>query len=174
MRVMQSIGDRIKHVRVSLLDISQEALAKRLHVSRGAVGNWELDKEIGIKNIFKFCEETGTPFLWLLLGQGKTPETHRDLNTSLTHVYAGRDQERVVFVIEKTVEVVLQYLEIPLSDDARKQLTLEIAREVQSILEEPVIREASQDWQTRDQNRTDFVIGRTLRKFLPAPARLRS
>lgn len=73
-------GERIKHVRVNLLRIrSQEKFAERLSeigkpVTRGAVGNWELGKEIGLDSLTAICRLSGVDLNWLAFDDGDPPE----------------------------------------------------------------------------------------------------
>lgn len=85
---MDSTGHRIREIREAL-GMSQQAFADALtehfrantiegephdRVSRGAVGNWELDKPIGIKNLRAICERWNISFDWLTSGKGLSPE----------------------------------------------------------------------------------------------------
>lgn len=74
MRRMKNLSDRIRHVREVVLDLSQEDFAKLLGVTRGAVGNWELGKPIGRKNIVGIADKSGVRLDWLLTGKGPAPE----------------------------------------------------------------------------------------------------
>lgn len=66
-------GERIKHVRLNVLQLrSQERFAKEIgNVSRGAVGNWELGKEISLENLKLIADVTGVSLNWLAYGEGQ-------------------------------------------------------------------------------------------------------
>lgn len=70
-------GKRIRQVRKDFLGLnSQEEFAERIStqgntVSRGAVGNWEQGKEIGLKNLRAICDVAGVSFDWLSDGIGE-------------------------------------------------------------------------------------------------------
>lgn len=72
-------GQRIKFVRTQILKLrSQEALAKEIsklgeEVTRGAVGNWELGKEIGIKHLASISLLSGAKIEWLASNTGAPP-----------------------------------------------------------------------------------------------------
>jgi phage repressor protein C with HTH and peptisase S24 domain len=67
-------GDRIRYVREEILGIpAQETLAARLGVSRGAVGNWELDKPISRKNLKLLEQASGVPAAWIDEREGEDP-----------------------------------------------------------------------------------------------------
>lgn len=69
-------GERIKHVRTDILSLrSQEQFAQWLsdkghHVTRGAVGNWELGKDVGLDSLTAICENSGIQLDWLAHGKG--------------------------------------------------------------------------------------------------------
>jgi len=68
---MQTIGDRIKHLRKDLLGLSQEEFARLLTgVTRGAVGNWELGKPISRESLEVISQKVGVSMDWLATGQG--------------------------------------------------------------------------------------------------------
>lgn len=67
-------GERIKHVRKNVLGMrSQDEFARWLGITRGAVGNWELGKDVGIKNLKAISKKANVPFEWLLTGNGEKP-----------------------------------------------------------------------------------------------------
>lgn len=75
-------GERIKHVRTKVLKLqSQEKFAEVLSASmgypltRGAVGNWEQGKEIGIANMKAIAELADISLDWLAYNAGTRPET---------------------------------------------------------------------------------------------------
>lgn len=63
------IGNRIKEMRADL-GISGLDLAKRLGVTRGAVGNWELGKGIKRENLQLIADAFNVSFDWLATGRG--------------------------------------------------------------------------------------------------------
>lgn len=74
-------GDRIKYVRTDLLRIkSQEKFAEILSaesgapITRGAIGNWELGKEVALKNLTLIAEVAGISLDWLAHNAGQKPD----------------------------------------------------------------------------------------------------
>lgn len=81
-KVDRARGERIKHVRTKLLGIkSQERLAEVLShetgvsITRGAVGNWELGKEVSINNLKALAELSGASLDWLAYNAGEHPKS---------------------------------------------------------------------------------------------------
>lgn len=73
-------GQRIRYVRSELLGLrSQERFAEVLaaetgaSLTRGAVGNWELGKEVGIDNLKAIAELANVSLDWLAYGAGEKP-----------------------------------------------------------------------------------------------------
>lgn len=70
-------GKRIVHVRKEILRLrSQEDFAHLISkqgkpVTRGAVGNWELGKEIGIESMIAICQAAGVNLEWLANNKGE-------------------------------------------------------------------------------------------------------
>lgn len=58
------IGNRIRKMRADM-DIDANDMAKRLGVTRGAVGNWELGGGIKRENLQKIAAEYDVSFEWL-------------------------------------------------------------------------------------------------------------
>ena len=64
-------GARIRHVRSEILGLrSQQQLADMLsregkEVTRGAVGNWELGKEVGLESLVALSRLSGVRVEWL-------------------------------------------------------------------------------------------------------------
>lgn len=76
-RVDTARGERIRHVRIEVLKLrSQEKFAELLGtgVTRGAVGNWELGKDIGLKNLRAIAEVAEVSLEWLTEGHGEPPQ----------------------------------------------------------------------------------------------------
>jgi transcriptional regulator with XRE-family HTH domain len=63
----EEIGGRIRHVRKEA-GLTQEGLAKRLDVTRGAVGNWELGQGVKRENLVAIAEALGVSVDWLATG----------------------------------------------------------------------------------------------------------
>lgn len=75
MASMETIGSRIKHLRKDLLGLSQEEFAKQIRgVTRGAVGNWELDKPISRDSLETISNRWHVSLDWLANGQGEQPK----------------------------------------------------------------------------------------------------
>jgi hypothetical protein len=79
-KIDKARGERIKHVRTRMLGIkSQERLAEVLShetgipITRGAVGNWELGKEVSIGNLKALAELSGASLDWLAYNAGEKP-----------------------------------------------------------------------------------------------------
>jgi phage repressor protein C with HTH and peptisase S24 domain len=72
-------GERIKFVRLSVMGMrSQEKFAEALTkagktATRGAVGNWELGKEVGLDSLTAICDLAGVDLNWLAYGKGEAP-----------------------------------------------------------------------------------------------------
>jgi transcriptional regulator with XRE-family HTH domain len=83
---MESIGSRIKAVRLSLdggKGVSQAEFAKRLGMKQGIISIWELDRiEIGDKNIKAICYMFGISEQWIKEGAG-----------SMKQQYSTKDEE---------------------------------------------------------------------------------
>lgn len=83
-RAMDTVGKRIRHLR-QLLGKTQQEFADALHphveggITRGAVGNWELDKGIKTENLMLISEVTGAAVEWLASGKGRVPQRVDDL-----------------------------------------------------------------------------------------------
>lgn len=73
-------GARIKHVRTEVLGLrSQEQFAELLSkqgkpVTRGAVGNWEQGKEVGLESLTAISQAADVPFEWLAFNKGDAPK----------------------------------------------------------------------------------------------------
>ncbi|TCT34681.1 LexA family transcriptional regulator [Martelella mediterranea] len=75
-KIDKARGERIRYVRSEILKIgSQEQFAKLLSqhgpaVTRGAVGNWETGKEVGIENLSRICKLAKVDLNWLAYNRG--------------------------------------------------------------------------------------------------------
>lgn len=75
-KIDKARGARILRVRKDVLGLrSQEAFAQRLGqhglaVTRGAVGNWETGKDVGLDSLTAICEMSGVNLDWLAYGKG--------------------------------------------------------------------------------------------------------
>jgi SOS-response transcriptional repressor LexA len=73
-RLDKAIGDRIRQVRERHEPrLTQEQFAKRLGVTRGAVGNWELGKGVKRENLSTISKEFDVSFDWLATGGANEP-----------------------------------------------------------------------------------------------------
>lgn len=88
-RVDRARGERIKYVRRELLGHrAQEAFAKALSeftgrpITRGAVGNWELGKEISLENLKAIAEMAGISLDWIAYNSGERPQKAVAPNTN--------------------------------------------------------------------------------------------
>lgn len=71
-KIDEERGERIKLVRTKILGIrSQEKFAELIGgVTRGAVGNWETGKEIGLENLKTIAIKADVSLDWLVTGEG--------------------------------------------------------------------------------------------------------
>lgn len=80
-------GARIKRVRTEILKLSsQEMFAEALtragkQTTRGAVGNWELGKEIGIESLTAISKLAGVNLSWLAYNEGSQYAATGETNT---------------------------------------------------------------------------------------------
>lgn len=91
-------GARIRHIRRDILGIdSQEKFAEVLSeasgfpLSRGAVGNWEQGKDIGIDNMRVLAELANVSIDWIAYAAGDQPTRER-----VTQVHPDADAVRLV------------------------------------------------------------------------------
>lgn len=71
---MRTRGDRIRYIRTEVLGLdSQEELAERLGVTRGAVGNWEQDRGIDKRYLLRLANLGNTTVEWIESGLGPAP-----------------------------------------------------------------------------------------------------
>jgi transcriptional regulator with XRE-family HTH domain len=76
-------GERVKKIRKEILKLrSQEELAERLSVTRGAVGNWELGGEMGIDAMAALSKLSGVPLDWIAYNKGTFTPTAANENVS--------------------------------------------------------------------------------------------
>lgn len=94
-------GDRIKYVRSELLKIrSQEKFAEILSaesgapITRGAVGNWELGKEVALKNLKQISELANVSLDWLAYNSGPHPSA----NNHVIEVKSAAENDRIPLV----------------------------------------------------------------------------
>lgn len=68
-------GKRLRYVRTEILGLrSQEAFASWIGgVTRGAVGNWELGKDISLDNLVTIADKSGISLEWLAYNKGPKP-----------------------------------------------------------------------------------------------------
>lgn len=79
-------GERVRYIRKEILGLrAQEELAARVSaetgepLSRGAVGNWELGKEIGLKNMRALAKIAAVPLEWISDNVGDPHEVRPSL-----------------------------------------------------------------------------------------------
>lgn len=84
----EAIGRRIKQLRAEA-KLTQEAFARRLNVTRGAVGNWELGKGVKRENLTMIANELSTSFEWLATGSA-SPSSHPSQIQKVGYVGAGQ------------------------------------------------------------------------------------
>lgn len=85
-----SRADRIRAVRKHY-GLSQEAFARRLRTTRGAVGNWELGQGIKQENLEGITREFGVSLDWLSSGRGEMLEPEHRLVPVVGYVGAGAE-----------------------------------------------------------------------------------
>lgn len=91
-----AIGKRIKWMRDENMGLSQEAFAKLLGVTRGAVGNWELGKGIKFENIQKMALILDQPVEWIATGRGSKPISdirNENLKNTKPHLVSSYDPD---------------------------------------------------------------------------------
>lgn len=71
-------GRRIKALRKDL-GLTQDEFGRRVGLSRGAVGNWELGQGAKRESLLKVAEEFGVSFEWLATGRGEQRPEDGDL-----------------------------------------------------------------------------------------------
>jgi phage repressor protein C with HTH and peptisase S24 domain len=69
---MKTLAERLKALRKAA-GFTQEELAKRVGVTRGALANWEVGGEISAANMRRISEEFDGTLDWLATGVGKPP-----------------------------------------------------------------------------------------------------
>jgi transcriptional regulator with XRE-family HTH domain len=70
---MKTLAERIVYLRETLLRLTQVEFAKKIGVTRGAVGNWELGGQIRPKNLMAISKYAQVSLDWLVNGEGETP-----------------------------------------------------------------------------------------------------
>lgn len=69
-----SVGSRIKELRNSL-DLTQQKFADRLGIQRGAIANYELERNVPIDAVISLiCREFNVREAWLRTGEGEMLE----------------------------------------------------------------------------------------------------
>jgi phage repressor protein C with HTH and peptisase S24 domain len=91
---METIADRIRHIR-SLLDMTQVEFARFLgRTTRGAVGNWESGGGVTRENMIAIAAASGVSVEWLASGRGEPP-TKDDLSPHGPATIVDRNGERL-------------------------------------------------------------------------------
>lgn len=84
-----ALGARIRQVRENAR-LSQDAFGEELGVTRGAVGNWEMGKNISFLHMKAIAQCFGVDMNWLTFGSDSMP----------TVGYSGADSARLRFAIQ--------------------------------------------------------------------------
>lgn len=117
---MSSIAERIIHARKTR-GLSQELLAERMNISRGACGHWERGKALpSTEHLRKLAEILNIRIDWLISGQGEM-EKHLQINESETAPYS------ISIGDEETKEVAERYYRL---SKKKRQIILELLREL--------------------------------------------
>jgi transcriptional regulator with XRE-family HTH domain len=120
---MDSIGKRIRKIRLAEPSRTQQDFAALLGVTRGAVGNWELDKGIKRENLLLIAQMSGVSVNWLSTGEGGAdiaPDRQVGaMRSSASEHRAGIDPEATA----SAIEALLLALPLGLSPDAAKRLS---------------------------------------------------
>jgi|SRR5215467_2591716 len=72
---MSTLAERVRYVRERILSLTQERIASKLRVTRGAVSNWEhgVDEGISAKNLQAISVLAKVSLDWLMTGAGEPP-----------------------------------------------------------------------------------------------------
>jgi transcriptional regulator with XRE-family HTH domain len=117
---MSSIAKRIIEAR-KLRGLSQELLAERMNISRGACGHWERGKALpSTEHLTKLASILNVRLDWLANGHGNMDTTYQ-VNDSPTPHYA------VAFKDEETKEVTERYYRL---SKKKRQIILDLLREL--------------------------------------------
>lgn len=100
-------GERIKYVRKELLNLtSQEEFAELLAsatgttLTRGAVGNWELGKDVGLDNLKAISELAHVSIDWLAYNAGERP-TIAMIQAKMAKEGAIRTDEQILGMLRR-------------------------------------------------------------------------
>lgn len=82
---METMGQRIRHLRAAL-GFTQQQLADKVGVSKGAISQWEGDavENIKLKNVLTLCDLLRTDLPYLVYGAARRPANIAPFPTSET------------------------------------------------------------------------------------------
>lgn len=79
-QLVETLAERLKHVRKVRGGITQQQMADALDVERGAVGNWERGGSVSLENLSKLSDVYDVPLDWLQKNKGEPPVDNSELN----------------------------------------------------------------------------------------------
>ena len=117
---MSNIAERIIHARKKR-GLSQELLAERMHISRGACGHWERGKALpSTEHITKLAEILNVRIDWLITGHGEMEPIHQ-IQESQAPAYS------IAMNDDETREVAERYYQL---SKKKRQIILDLLREL--------------------------------------------
>lgn len=154
---MKTMADRIKHVRNTVLLLSQEELADQLGVSRGSVGNWELGGGIARKNLSALAVLAGCSMEWIESGRGQPPAEKTHAAQALISAKAQPSPTAT----EEHFDAVVQGMLAAFGVTGRHAVELE--KLLEKVLAEPVTGRTGQDTAAARRTLAQFVTREFLR-----------
>ena len=117
---MSTIAQRIRLARKEC-GLSQELLAERMRISRGACGHWERGKALpSTEHLAKLASILNVRLDWLMTGQGDMQSTHHIAESS-SPAYSS------VFDDKEVKEVAERYYRL---SKKKRQIILDLLREI--------------------------------------------
>ena len=118
---MSTIAQRIRLARKEC-GLSQELLAERMRISRGACGHWERGKALpSTEHLAKLASILNVRLDWLMTGQGDMQSTTHHIAESSSPAYSS------VFDDKEVKEVAERYYRL---SKKKRQIILDLLREI--------------------------------------------
>lgn len=124
-----TVGSRIKEVRVSK-NLTQQAFADQIGISRGALANYEVDRNEPIDAVITLiCREFGVDHYWLRTGEGnmfRPVNRDTEIASFMGDVMRGEDDDfrrRLIAVLAKldaSEWELLEKMALKLADQCKK------------------------------------------------------